>query len=136
MNTLFTDGGFDTWLADLASTDLDTFRCIARVPRDADLFGIEAGMINVNGNGLKFFDENFDFSQFFNLDFTVGFADFDLANLATLDLAGFDFDAFNAVLQPYFSAFEVFNLLGVFNFDFAAVDATNIATFSLDNIAK
>ena len=103
-----------------------------------NLFGIEAGMFNINANGLKFF-EQIDFSEFFNIDFSVGFTGFDLASLATLDaaaLAAFNFEGFNAALQPFFNAFEIFNLMGVFNFDFAAIDATNILTFNLDNIAE
>ena len=103
-----------------------------------NVFGVEAGMFNVNANGLSFF-EQFDLSNFFNIDFSVGFTGFDLASLASLDaaaLAAFDFAGFNTVLQPFFSAFEIFNLMGVFNFDFAEIDATNILDFNLDNIAK
>ena len=122
----------------LATDDLDKFRCIARVPRNMNVFGVEAGMFNVNANGLSFF-EQFDLSNFFNIDFSVGFTGFDLASLGTLDavaLADFNFEGFNYVLQPFFSAFEIFNLMGVFNFDVTAIDATNIANFNLDNIAK
>lgn len=103
-----------------------------------DVFGIEAGMFNVNANGLTFF-ENLDFSNFFKIDFSVGFAGFDLTSFTALDaaaLALIDFDGFNAILQPFYSAFEIFNLMGVFNFDVTSIDATNIANFNLDNIAK
>ena len=122
----------------LATDDMDKFRCISRVPRNLNVFGVEAGMFNLNANGLSFF-ENFDFSNSFKIDFSVGFTGFDLASLASLDaaaLAAFDFAGFNTVLQPFFSAFEIFNLMGVFNFDFAEIDATNILDFNLDNIAK
>ena len=127
-------------MTSLATDDLDKFLCIARVPRNLNVFGIEAGMINVNANGLSFF-EQIDFSNFFNIDFSVGFtgAGFDLTSLASLDpaaLATFNFEQFNATLQPFFSAFEIFNLMGVFNFDFAEIDATNILTFDLNNIAE
>jgi len=103
-----------------------------------NLFGIEAGMFNINANGLTWFEE-IDFSNFFKIDFSVGFAGFDLTSFAALDaaaLALIDFDGFNAILQPFYSAFEIFNLMGVFNFDVTAIDATNIANFNLDNIAK
>lgn len=102
-----------------------------------NLFGIEAGMFNINANGLTFF-EQIDFSNFFNIDFSVGFTGFDLANFATLDpVASTAFlERFNATLQPFFAAFEIFNSMGVFNFDVTAFDATNIANFNVDNIAK
>ena len=138
INTLFTNGGWDDWLTGLATDDLDKFRCIARVPRNMNLFGIEAGMFNINANGLTFF-EQIDFSNFFNIDFSVGFNGFDLASFATMDaaiLAAFDFTQFNAVLEPFFNAFEIFNSMGVFNFDVTPFDATNILNFNLDNIAK
>ena len=137
INTLFTNGGWDDWLTGLATDDLDKFRCIARVPRNMNLFAIEAGMFNINANGLTYF-ENFTFSNFFNVDFSVGFAGFDLASVATMDAAASAvfFEGFNAVLQPYFNAFEIFNLMGVFNFDVTAFDATNILNFNVDNIAR
>ena len=138
INTLFTNGGWEAWLTGLATDDLDKFRCIARVPRNMNLFGIEAGMFNINANGLTFF-EQIDFSNFFNIDFSVGFTGFDLASFAAMDaatLAAIDFAGFNTVLEPFFGAFEIFNSMGVFNFDVTAIDATNILNFNLDNIAK
>ena len=137
INTLFTNGGWEAWLTGLATDDLDKFRCIARVPRNMNLFAIEAGMFNINANGLTFFEE-IDFSNFFNIDFSVGFSGFDLASFATMDAAAAAvfLEGFNATLQPFFDAFAIFNSMGVFNFDVTAFDATNIANFNVENIAK
>ena len=48
LKSLFTNGAFETWLTDSASNDLDAFRCIERVPRATNIFGIEGGMFIFN----------------------------------------------------------------------------------------
>ena len=133
LNTLYTDGGFDAWLTSLATDNLDKFMCMARVPRNLNLWGVEAGDFNINANGLSYF-ENFDFSQFFKFDFTLGFTDFDIDNLATLDAT--KLTAFNVALQPFFSAFEIFNSMGIFDFNFAELDATSILSFDINSISR
>lgn len=137
------DAEFNTWLSGLASTDLDKYTCIARIPQDFSLWGIEVGMFNINANGLKLFNEwsnNFNFADYFNFDFSASFTagGFDLTSIATLDPANLEIfvAGFNEALQPYFSAFEIFNSMGIFNFEFPEIDVTNIANFDFNIFAE
>jgi len=138
INSVVESGNWAEFVADLTG-DMDKFRCVARVPRTMSIYGIKAGMFNINANGLSFF-EQIDFSNFFNIDFNVGFTagGFDLSEFgADFDFAAFDFTTFNAFLQPYFAVFDIFNLMGLnLDIDTSELNAENIVNFNIENIAN
>ena len=136
VNSVVASGNWAGFVDELAG-DMDKFRCVARVPRTMSIYGIKAGMFNINANGLSFF-EQIDFNNFFNIDFNVGFTagGFDISGFAG-DFTSFDFTSFNAFLQPYFDVFNIFNLMGLnLDIDTSEINADNIINFNIENIAK